>query len=53
MSTTTIKVETETLEAFRNKRIVYQAKNKITKMNDDEYVRYLLGNKKWVKNKTK
>jgi hypothetical protein len=44
--TTTIKVEPETLEAFRNKRIAYLYKNKITKMNDDEYVRYLLGETK-------
>jgi hypothetical protein len=46
MGITTIKVNSETLEIFRMARIVYQQKFKITKLNDDEYVRYLLGNKK-------
>jgi hypothetical protein len=46
MTSTTIKVESETLEIFRNNRISYQAKNKVTKMNDDAFVRYLLGKQK-------
>tara|TARA_R110000824_G_scaffold129778_1_gene291358 strand:+ start:2405 stop:2548 length:144 start_codon:yes stop_codon:yes gene_type:complete len=46
MTSTTIKVESETLELFRNYRISYQAKNKVTKMNDDAFVRYLLGKQK-------
>ena len=46
MTSTTIKVESETLELFRSNRITYQAKHKITKMNDDVFVRYLLGKQK-------
>tara|TARA_R110000751_G_scaffold60973_1_gene126961 strand:- start:949 stop:1092 length:144 start_codon:yes stop_codon:yes gene_type:complete len=46
MATTTIKVESETLELFRNYRIVYQAKHKISKLNDDAFVKYLLSEKK-------
>jgi hypothetical protein len=45
MTSTTIKVESETLEIFRSNRISYQAKNKVIKMNDDAFVRYLLGQK--------
>ena len=45
MTSTTIKVESETLELFRNNRIQYQAKHKISKLNDDGFVRYLLGQK--------
>jgi|TARA_R110000822_G_scaffold8232_2_gene32639 hypothetical protein len=46
MTSTTIKVESETLELFRNYRIQYQAKHKISKLNDDVFVRYLLSGKK-------
>jgi len=46
MTSTTIKVESETLELFRNYRIQYQAKHKISKLNDDGFVRYLLSGKK-------
>ena len=50
MTSTTIKVESETLELFRNNRIQYQAKHKISKLNDDGFVRYLLGQKtQWHK----
>tara|TARA_R100000963_G_C4581293_1_gene62151 strand:- start:103 stop:249 length:147 start_codon:yes stop_codon:yes gene_type:complete len=46
MGITTIKVTSETLDIFRMARIVYQQKFKITKLNDDEYVRYLLRKQK-------
>jgi hypothetical protein len=46
MGVTTIKVNSETLAILRMKKIVYQQKRKIPKLTDNEYVRYLLGNKK-------
>jgi len=45
MTTTTIKVESSTLNEFRQKRIEYQAKKKVIIKNDDEFLHILLEKK--------
>ena len=45
MTTTTIKVESSTLNDFRQKRIEYEYKKKIIIKNDDEFLRILLEKK--------
>ena len=48
MTITTIRVESSTLKEFKKSKVKHMADKSLTTLNDDKFVKVLLGkNKKW------